>query len=516
MLNLAMLLEDSARNHPEQTAVVLDSRNWTYADIDAEARRVAALLAGRGIAPGDRVALSCPNLQWFPIIYYGIVKAGAVVVPMNVLATRAEVEYFLADSGAKAFFCFAGTPEMPIGEQGFSAFLSTSGCEQFFLITAASEAASPIVGAETLEQALSGRAPIFETVMRQETDPAAILYTSGTTGRPKGAVLTHSNLLLHAATGNQMLGSTDLGDTHLVVLPLSHVFAATVNMHAGFASASTLVLLPRFDPRVALRIMETGRITFLAGVPTIYWSLLNAMTDATDVARIAGSMRRALSAGAALPVPIIEGFGRNFGVTILEGYGMTEASPTITFSKPGSAARPGSAGVPIWGVDVKLVDDNGDTIDGPDRVGEILVRGHNVMRGYHNRPEETAEVLRDGWLHTGDLGRRDEDGWYYIVDRVKDLIIRGGYNVYPREVEDVLMTHEAVSLAAVIGVPDQALGEEVKAVVVAKPGAWLTENELIAWSRLRLAAYKYPRIVTFVDEIPLSATGKALKRELAR
>lgn len=493
MLNLAMLLEDSARNHPDQNAVVLDARAWTYADVDAEARRVAALLAEHGIGSGDRVALSCPNVHWFPVIYYGILKAGAVVVPMNVLATRREVAYFLADSGAKAFFCFSV-------EQGRAAFDDTPGCEHFF----------PIGGE------LHGRTAEFETVMRQESDPAAILYTSGTTGTPKGAVLTHSNLLLHAATGNRMLGSADRGDTHLVMLPLSHVFAATVNMHAGFASASTLVLLPRFDPRAALRIMETGHITFLAGVPTIYWSLLNAMTDATDVARIGGTIRRALSAGAPLPAPIIEGFEKNFRVTILEGYGMTEASPTITFSKPGSSARPGSAGVPIWGVDVRLIDETGATIDGPDRVGEILVRGHNVMRGYHNRPDETAEVLRDGWLHTGDLGRRDEDGWYYIVDRVKDLIIRGGYNVYPREVEDVLMTHEAVSLAAVVGVPDDALGEEVKAVVVRKPGAALTDVDLIAWSREQLAAYKYPRIVTFVDEMPLSATGKALKRELAR
>lgn len=515
MLNLSMLLEDSARNHPDQVAVVFGDQQFTYADLDARADRVAALLAASGIVPGDRVALACPNLPWFPIIYYGVLKAGGVVVPLNVLSRRREIEYFLTDSGAKAFFCFAGTPEMPVGEEGFRAFTGSGEAEHFFMITAEPGQEPPIEGARTLDEALAAVSPEHETVLRAENDPAAILYTSGTTGAPKGAVLTHSNLLLHAVTGNRLLESRPLIDTHLVVLPLSHVFAATVNMHAGFATASTLVLVARFDPRAALQIMRSRPITFFAGVPTVYWSLLNALDGETDVATIAANMRRAVSAGSALPVPIIEGFQKKFGVTILEGYGLTETSPTITFTKPGSPARPGSAGVPIWGVDVKLVDPDGRTVEGPDRVGEIVVRGHNVMRGYHNRPAETAEVLRDGWLRTGDLGRRDEDGWYYVVDRVKDVIIRGGYNVYPREVEEVLLGHEAVSLAAVIGVHHPSLGEEVKAVVVRTPGAAVTEDDLVAWSRGQLASYKYPRIVTFVDELPLTATGKPLKRELS-
>jgi long-chain acyl-CoA synthetase len=514
MINLSLILEDSARNHPEQIAVVLGARRWTYAEIDAAARRVASLLAERGVEPGDRVALACPNLPWFPIVYYGILKAGAVVVPLNVLAKRREFAYYLTDSGAKAFFCFAGSDQTPTGAEGLAAFERTATCEQLIMITGAPDDARP-PGVETLDEALAGRAPAADTVQRANDDAAAILYTSGTTGHPKGAVLTHSNLLLHAITCNRMLDSTRLLDTHLVVLPLSHVFAATVNMNAGFATASTLVLQPRFDPVGALRLLEAEEITFLAGVPTVYWSLLNAFTDDVGPTPPGRHLRRAVSAGAALPVPIIEDFAKRFGITILEGYGLSETSPTVTFSQPGSPARPGSVGVPVWGVDVKLVDPDGNTVEGAGRVGEIAVRGHNVMRGYHNRPAETDEVLRDGWLHTGDLGRRDEDGWYYIVDRAKDLIIRGGLNVYPREVEDVLMAHDDVSLAAVIGVPHPSHGEEIKAVIVRRPGAIVTEDEIVQWSRAQLAAYKYPRIVSFVESLPLTPTGKPIKRELS-
>ncbi|GIH20554.1 AMP-binding protein [Rugosimonospora africana] len=348
-------------------------------------------------------------------------------------------------------------------------------------------------------------------MQRAADDPAAILYTSGTSGQAKGAVLTHANLLLHAITANRLLNSPMLLDTHLVMLPLSHVFAATVNMHAGFATASTLVLMPRFDPRTAWQLIESERVTFLAGVPTVYWRLLNEI----GLLPADRQLRCAVSAGAALPVPINEAFARHVSIPIHEGYGLTETSPTVTFSRSDSPVRPGSVGVPIWGADVKLVRPDGKTIEGADEIGEIAVRGHNVMIGYHNRPDETAEVLRDGWLHTGDLGRREADGWYYIIDRAKDVIIRGGYNVYPREVEDVLMTHEGVALAAVIGVPHPSHGEEVKAVIVRKPGACVTEDEVIRWSRDQLAAYKYPRIVSFVDHLPLTATGKPLKRELS-
>ncbi|MFG1604425.1 long-chain fatty acid--CoA ligase [Actinoplanes sp. NPDC049265] len=501
MLNLSILLEDSARTFGGRTAVVLGESRLSYAQVDAAANQVANLLVSRGIRPGDKVALSCPNLPYFPIVYYGILKAGAVVVPLNVLLKGREVAYHLADSQARAYFCFQGTAELPMGAEGQAGFDQTDGCEHFFLI-----------GAEGLP--VQGQAPTFETVQRQETDAAVILYTSGTTGQAKGAELSHSNLVLNALTSNRLFGTTPGIDTHLAVLPLFHSFGSTVNMNAGFATASTLVLLPRFEAGAAVKLLEQENVTFFAGVPTMYWGLLNALSDGVDVERIARNMRVVVSGGSSLPVEIIHQVKERFGLQILEGYGLSETSPVATFSDPHSEPRPGSIGIPIWGVELKLIDPEWNTVDGADEIGEVAIRGHNIMRGYYNRPEATAEVMRDGWFRTGDLARRDKDGFYYIVDRAKDMIIRGGFNVYPREIEEVLMTHEAVSLAAVIGVPHPSHGEEVKAYVIRAAGATTTEDELVAWSKEQMASYKYPRVVQFVDSLPMTATGKLLKREL--
>jgi long-chain acyl-CoA synthetase len=514
ILNLATLLEDSARRHPDRDAVVLGDTRLSYADVDRAAGQVAGLLADLGVGPGDRVALSCPNLPYFPIAYYGILKAGAVVVPLNVLLKSREIAYHLADSQAKAYLCFEGGAELPMGAEGFAGFEQTPGCEQFLLITADPAAESPIEGARTLGQAVAGRSGAFETVGTAESDTAVILYTSGTTGQPKGAELSHANLVFNALTCNRLFGNlaTD-HERHLITLPLFHSFGSTVQMNAGFAVASTLVLLPRFQAEQAVELLHREKITFFAGVPTMYWGLLGALHEGVDVAEIARNMRVAVSGGAALPVEIINQFRERFGVQILEGYGLSETSPVATFSDPERAPRPGSIGVPIWGVEVKLIDAEWKTVEGPDQVGEIAIRGHNIMKGYHGRPEATAEVMRDGWFRTGDLARRDEDGFYYIVDRAKDMIIRGGFNVYPREIEEVLLTHPAVSLAAVVGVPHTCYGEEVKAFVI-RSGE-VTEDELIAWCRETMASYKYPRVVEFVAELPMTATGKILKRELA-
>jgi long-chain acyl-CoA synthetase len=516
-LNLATLLEDSARRHPARDAVVLGPARLTYAQVDAAANQVANLMVGRGIRPGDRVALSCPNLPYFPIVYYGLLKAGAVVVPLNVLLKGREVAYHLRDSDAVAYVCFEGTADLPMGAEGYAGFQQAPWCKHFFLITADPSAASPIAGAQTLGQALAGQPTTFPTVEVEATDTAVILYTSGTTGQPKGAELSHANLVLNALTSNRLFGSLATGhDRHLVTLPLFHSFGSTVQMNAGFAVASTLVLLPRFDARQAVELLERERITFFAGVPTMYWGLLSKVDSGVDVSAIAANLRVAVSGGASLPVEIIKRFQDSFRVQILEGYGLSETSPVATFSDPEREPRPGSIGVPIWGVDVKLIRDDWTTVDGLDEIGEIAIRGHNVMKGYFNRPDATAEVMRDGWFRTGDLARRDEDGFYYIVDRAKDMIIRGGFNVYPREVEEVLMTHPAVSLAAVVGVPNDSHGEEVKAFIIRTPGAQLTEDELIAWCRDTMAAYKYPRIVEFAESLPMTATGKILKRELVR
>ncbi len=515
MLNLSVLLEDSARTHPERTAVVFGAQRLSYAQVDAAANQVANLLVSRGIRPGDKVALSCPNLPYFPIVYYGILKAGAVVVPLNVLLKGREIAYHLQDSHARAYLCFQGNSELPMGVDGFAGFSQVASCEQFFLITADPTAPTPIAGVETLGPALAAQSPVFESVLAAETDPAVILYTSGTTGQAKGAELSHANLLLNATTCIRLFNCPIGADTHLLVLPLFHSFGSTVNMNLGFATASTLVLLPRFDAAAAVELLQREDVTFFAGVPTMYWGLLNALTEQVDVRRIARTMRIAISGGSSLPIEIIKAVRERIGLTILEGYGLSETSPVATFSDPNAEPRPGSIGIPIWGVELKLIGPEWNTVTGADRIGEIAIRGHNIMRGYYNRPQETAEVMRGGWFRTGDLGRRDADGFYYLVDRAKDMIIRGGLNVYPREVEEVLLTHPGVSLAAVIGVPHPSHGEEVKAFVIRTDDATVTEEELIVWSREQMAAYKYPRIVAFVDTLPMTATGKLLKRALS-
>ncbi|MDQ3424318.1 MAG: long-chain fatty acid--CoA ligase [Actinomycetota bacterium] len=516
MLNLAVLLEDSARSVPDRDAVVLGDVRMPYRAVDAAASQVANLLDSRGIGPGDKVALTCPNLPFFPIIYYGILKAGAVVVPLNVLLKSREIAYHLADADAAAYFCFQGTPELPMGADGWAGFNDSAGCEHFFLVTADPAAASPIEGAQTLGAALEQQASTFETVVTEATDTAVILYTSGTTGQPKGAELSHANMVLNALTSNRLFGGRpDDPDVHLVTLPLFHSFGQTVQMNAGFGLGSTLVLAPRFEAETALALLQKEDVTFFAGVPTMYWGLLGALDDTVDVSRIAANLRTAVAGGASLPVEILEEVMARFHVQILEGYGLSETSPVATFNHRDRDPRPGSIGTPIWGVEVKLVDPAWETVEGSDEVGEIAIRGHNVMKGYYQRPEATAEVLRDGWFRTGDLARRDDDGYYFIVDRAKDMIIRGGFNVYPREVEEVLMTHEAVSLAAVVGVPDERHGEEVKAFVIRQSGADIAEDDLVAWCREQMAGYKYPRLVEFRDELPMTATGKILKRELA-
>jgi len=318
----------------------------------------------------------------------------------------------------------------------------------------------------------------------------------------------------NALTCHRLFGEHPDGyDAHLVTLPLFHSFGQTVQLNAGFGMGATLVLVPRFDPQQALALMQSEQVTFFAGVPTMYWALLGALDDSVDVEQIAANLRMAAAGGSSLPVEIIREFKERFGVSILEGYGLSETSPVATFSQRGRKAKPGSIGTPVWGVQCKLVDPEWNVVP-EGEIGEIAIKGHNIMKGYYQRPDETAAVMRDGWFRSGDLGRRDEDGYYYVVDRSKDMIIRGGFNVYPREVEEVLMSHPAVSLVAVIGVPDEAHGEEIKAVVIRNGADTTTGDELIEWAKDQMAAYKYPRHIEFRDSLPMTSTGKILKREL--
>src|SRR6478735_4172888 len=467
--NLSTLLEDSSATYPDRTAVVLGESRLTYEQVNSFSNMVANLLVSRGIQPGDKVALSCPNLPYFTVVYFGILKAGGTVVPLNVLLKGREVAYHLADSDAKAYFCFEGTPELPIGQAGHAGFEQTEACEHFFVITAALDGASPIEGVETMAQAMGSQTAEFETVGTDEDDTAVILYTSGTTGQPKGAELRHRNMRDNALSGEVLFGAdADNPDTLLCVLPLFHSFGQTCIQNGAFAFGGTVVMLPRFEAHAALELMGREKVTYFAGVPTMYWGLLGALEDVraaggVDVEQLAKNLRVAAAGGAALPVEVHKEFQRKFGVTILEGYGLSETSPVASFSPRGEEVRVGSIGRPIPGVEMKLIDPewnevNADGTD-PDAVGEIAIKGHNIMKGYYDRPEATAEVIHDGWFRSGDLGRRDEDGWYYIVDRSKDMIIRGGFNVYPREIEEVLLTHPDVSLAAVIGVPHESHGE---------------------------------------------------------
>ncbi len=513
MLNLAILLEDSAREVPERTAVIFEETKLSYAEVNAAANQVANVLALAGIQRGDKIALSCQNVPYFPIVYYGILKAGAVVMPLNVLLKPREIAYHLRDADAMAYFCLEGTPELPMGEMGFTAFKEVDSCKHFFLMTNDPTAPSPIEGAQTLGMLMDNQPATFETVMTHPDDTAIILYTSGTTGQPKGAELSHINMLLNARLSDSMYPKMD-HDVHLLTLPLFHSFGQSVQLNAGFYNRATLVLLPRFTPDAALSLMEQENVTFFAGVPTIYWALLNFPgASKYDLEKIARNLRLCISGGAAMPVEVLRAFEEKFNVTILEGYGLSETSPVATFNRLDRPTKPGSIGLPVWGVSVGIVDQHDHDV-GTNEVGEIIIRGHNVMKGYYKRPEATAEAMRNGWFHTGDIGRRDEEGYIYIVDRVKDMIIRGGFNVYPREIEEVLMTHPAVSLCAVIGVPHERHGEEVKAFVILKEGTELTEAELVVWSKQNMADYKYPRLIEFRTTLPMTATGKILKNEL--
>jgi long-chain acyl-CoA synthetase len=503
-LNLSSVLEHSARLTPERVAVVCGPTQLTYAELDARATRLAAGLHAMGIRAGDHIALSCPNVHWFPIVYFGILKSGAVVVPINVLLKPREIAYHLRDSGAKAAVAFEGTPELPIADMVKTA-CAEAHCPHFIPIQA------------SLDSVMRDPAG-FHSPRREPHDTAVILYTSGTTGRPKGAELTHGNMVTNAITSHDMfrpaLDGGTAQHTTLITLPLFHSTGQTTQMNAGLYGGFRLVLLPRFEPAAVLDAFAREQVGLWVGVPTMYWALLqHARTSGLDVSRAAESLRLCASGGAPMPVQVLHDFERIFGVRVLEGYGLSETAPVVAFNQLQRPSKPGTVGLPVFGVEIRCVDEH-DTPVPPGKPGEIVVRGPNVMKGYYENPDATAETKRGGWFRTGDIGQFDEDGYLAIVDRKKDIIIRGGFNVYPREIEDVLMTHPSVALAAVIGVPDERLGEEVKAFVVLKPGHTVASTELIEWAREQLASYKYPRYVEIRDNLPMTATGKVLKRAL--
>ena len=493
--NLGTNLQASSANAPDATSIRDADSSLSYAELERAAAGVAAALRERGIQPGEKVALLVPNVKEFTIAYFGILYAGATVVPINVLAAAPEVAYFLKDSEARLLVVHPLFAEP--GQAG------------------AAEVGVPVViaggeGEGTLAE-LAAHEPLDCPHPTGADDTAVILYTSGTTGQPKGAELTHSNLFLNCAFVVPRLVALPEGEHRaLATLPLFHSFGQTCIQNATIAAGGSFTLLPRFDPQSAFELMERDRITLFAGVPTMYFALLHYEGEREyDVS----SLRLCMTGGAPMPVEVMGAFEKKFGIDILEGFGLSETSPVASFNVVDRPRKAGSIGYPVWGVEMAIMDDDDKPLPDDER-GEICIRGHNIMAGYLNRPDATKETMKNGWFHSGDIGYRDSDGCYWIVDRKKDMILRGGFNVYPREVEEVLYEHQAVVEAAVIGVEHESHGEEVKAVVALAPGAETTAGEVIAFCKERLSAYKYPRIVEIVPELPKGPTGKILKREL--
>jgi long-chain acyl-CoA synthetase len=492
MTNLSSHLDQAAADQPDRPALRMDDLVLTYAQWREAAGRMSRLLASAGIEPGDRVGLMLPNVPAFPIAFYGALAAGAVVVPMNPLLKSREVGYYLSDSGARvvlAWHSAAGEAAKGAADAGAQAIT---------------------VATPDLADLLRDYAPATEQPGREGDDDAVILYTSGTTGKPKGAQLTHANLVRNAELTARTLLKNDPDDVMMGCLPLFHVFGLTCGLNATVAAGGTLTLLPRFDPAKALEIIKRDKVTIFEGVPTMYAAILHY--PEADPA-MAATLRVCVSGGASLPVEILRGFEEKFGCIILEGYGLSETSPVASFNHPDRVRKPGSIGTPIEGVQMRLIDEKGQTV-AQGEIGEIAIRGHNVMKGYWGKPEATAEAITDGWFRTGDMAKVDSEGYYYIVDRKKDLIIRGGYNVYPRELEEVLHEHPAVAEVAVIGIPHPDLGEEVGAAVALKPGASATPADLREFVKDKVAAYKYPRQVWLVESLPKGPTGKILRRDV--
>jgi long-chain acyl-CoA synthetase len=505
-LNLSVLLSESARRFPHKTAMVLGDASLSYAALDGMARRFAGALRGLGVQPGEHVALMIPNVPHFTIAYFGGHYAGCPIVPVNVLLTADELAYHLEDSNAVALVAwegFAGAAE--------AAVRRVPGCKHLVLAKADRTDLTAPAGAHNMAALLAAASPVTAAHTTMPDDTAVILYTSGTTGRPKGAELTHFNLFFNAYYVRTSLVPTSPSDVALATLPLFHSFGQTCIQNAILAGGGTVVLLPRFDADAAFGLIQKHKVTLFAGVPTMYFALLHhAGADQYDTS----SLKYCMSGGAAMPVEVMNAFDAKYRVNILEGYGLSETSPVASFNVLDQPKKAGSIGLPIWGVDFQLTDDAGKTIEAVDVPGEIWIRGHNVMKGYYKKPEANAESIQGGWFKTGDVAKRDADGYYFIVDRKKDMIIRGGFNVYPREIEEVLYTHPAVAEAAVIGVPHESHGEEVKAVIATKPGQTCDAETIVAYCKERLAAYKYPRIVEFRESLPKGPTGKILKREL--
>ncbi|MFD8371623.1 long-chain fatty acid--CoA ligase [Streptomyces sp. NPDC059688] len=493
-LSVAAILAENARRRPGSTALVEGELRLTFAEVWRRALARAGALAGLGVRPGDRVALMAPNTAEFPVAYYAVAAAGGVVVPVHLLLSAGEVEHVLRDSGAALLLVHPAQAETG-------------------RVAAAATGVRVITLGEEFAQLAADAEPLASYVTRAADDPAVVFYTSGTTGVPKGAVLSHFNLVMNATVNAFDANDIRADDIALGALPLFHAFGQTVSLNSTWRAGATLVLQPRFDAARAIELMVKEGVNTFHGVPTMFVALAAAAADAPALPEL----RVCVSGGASLPVAVLERFEAAFGARVYEGYGLSETSPTATVNQPVFGTRPGTIGHPLWGIDVEIAraeaEDRVELLPA-DELGEVVIRGHNVFSGYLGRPEATAEAVVDGWFRTGDLGTKDEDGFLRIVDRKKDVIIRGGYNVYPREVEEVLMRHPGIAQVAVIGLPDELHGEEVCAVVVPAPGTAPDAAAITEWSKEHLGRHKYPRRVEITDAMPLGPSMKVLKREL--
>ncbi|MED4750430.1 long-chain-fatty-acid--CoA ligase [Brevibacillus choshinensis] len=496
MYHLNENLKRSAHNFPDRPAYVFQGESTTYAELDQQVEFLAASLAKRGIGKGDAVALLVDNRPHFVSAYYAILRVGAAVVPMNPIYTPREIGYILSNSKAKAVIALSALEPVLSELQD-----QLSDLELLIYTEAAGDAL-------TVDQLIQEQETEYDEPERDENDLAVILYTSGTTGQPKGAMLSHKNMDSNAEAMG-ILFELEPDDRMVAVLPMFHVFCMTVCLNGPIRSGATILIVQRFHPVEVVNVLRDQKASCFAGVPTMYNYMLQLPTATrADFATI----RVCCSGGASMPVELLHKFEEKYGVKIMEGYGLSEAAPATAFNPIRGTRKPGSVGIDLPGVINKVIDPEGNEVSRGE-VGELVVFGPNVMLGYLGLPEETNAALRNGWLHTGDLARMDEEGYVYIVDRKKDMILVDGYNVYPREVEEVLYQHPAIIEAAVIGIPDEVHGEAVKAFVALKEIA-VSQEDIVAFCTDKLAKYKIPRQVEFVAELPKNSTGKILRRSL--
>lgn len=501
MLNVAQILSEAAASAPQRIALRFGDLAMPVETLDSLTKQTAQMFAGEGVGRGHRVAMVMPNTPHFPVVYYGALRAGATIVPLSPLLTAGELEYIFRDCAPTAVVAWSGFHD--------AAAKAAEACG-VRLMYSSGPPGGPDTGLHDLLESVAAVASGDHAIACTDaSDLAVIIYTSGTTGSPKGAALTHDNLMWNTHIFSERVGLL-AGDVALAALPFFHSFGQTCILNAGVRSGVELVLQPRFHAEEALDLIERHRVTLFMGVPSMHAAVLAKQRSRP---RDLSSLRWLASGGSGLAAGLREELAREIKVPLYEGYGLSETSPITHVCGPGSH-KPGKVGRPMWGIEQRVVDDDGAVL-GVGAVGELHVRGHAVMPGYFGRPDFTAAVIdADGWFATGDMATIDEDGFVEIVDRKKDLIIRNGHNVYPSDIETVLSTHPAVQLSAVIGVPDDKVGEEVAAVVMLKPDADATAEEITAFVKERIAGDKYPRFLRIVGDLPLGPTGKVLKRAI--